>query len=328
MSLIEAGERMKKVYITSNIPDVADEILSEHFIVEKNIKNEFLSQEQLIEIGNEYDGLITSLTNKFDAETLSKIKEVEIFANYAVGYNNFDMEYAKQHNLVITNTPDVLSDTTAEMALALLFAVSRRVIEANQYLLKGHWEGFKPQLLLGQDIFNKTIGIIGAGRIGHRFAEKIRGFHMQVVYHNRKRDLAFEKSFNAKYLTLEDLMKVSDIVSIHVPLTEETYHMIGPKELDSMKENAILINTSRGPVIDEDALIKVLENHRIYGAGLDVFENEPNVNPKLLALNNVVLTPHIGSASVETREKMAVMAARNVKNVLLGDAPINLVEGL
>lgn len=319
---------MKKVYITSNIPDVADEILSEHFIVEKNVNNEILSQKKLIDIGNEYDGLITSLTNKFDAKTLSKIKNVEIFANYAVGYNNFDIDYAKKNGLIITNTPDVLSDTTAEMALALLFAVSRRVIKANKYLLNGQWEGFKPQLLLGQDIFNKTIGIIGAGRIGHRFAEKIRGFHMKVLYHNRKRDLAFEKSFNAKYLSLEELIKVSDILSIHVPLTEETYHMIGEKELALMKENAILINTSRGAVIDEKALINALERHKIYGAGLDVFENEPKINPRLMALDNVVLTPHIGSASVETRKKMAVMAARNVKNVLLGEAPINLVGGL
>lgn len=316
---------MKKVYITSNIPDVADEYLKTRFEVKKNTENKKLSKEELIVLGNAYDGLITSLSDNFDASVLSNIERAKVFANYAVGFNNFDVEYAKQNDIIITNTPEVLSDTTAEMAISLLFAVSRRVVEADRYIRNGKWQGFSPKLLLGKDIHNKTIGIIGAGRIGHRFAEKMRGFHMQVLYHNRERDLAFEKSFNALYKPLDELLKESDIVSIHVPLTKETKHMISQKELNLMKSDAILINTSRGAVIKEDDLVDILKNGKIYGAGLDVFENEPDLNSELMKLDNVVLTPHIGSASIETREEMALMAAKNVMNVLTGKEPNNKV---
>ncbi len=316
---------MKKVYITSNIPDVADELLREKFEVDKNVDNKKLTKKELIEIGNTYDGLITALTDKFDADVLSQIKRAKIFANYAVGYNNFDIDYVKENNLIVTNTPEVLSDTTAETAISLLFAVSRRIVEADNYVRKGKWNGFSPKLLLGKDIHSKTLGIIGAGRIGKRFAEKMRGFHMQVIYHNHDRDLSFEKSFNALYKPLEDLLKESDIVSIHVPLTKETKHMITKKELALMKSDAILINTSRGAVIKEEDLINVLKSKSIYGAGLDVFENEPEINKELVILDNVVLTPHIGSASIETREEMAIMAAKNVLNVLSGRRPNNKV---
>jgi len=316
---------MKKVYITSNIPDVADELLKTKFEVEKNTENKELSKEDLIELGNAYDGMITSLTDVFDASVLSKIKRTKVFANYAVGYNNFDVAYAKENNIIVTNTPEVLSDTTAEMAISLLFAVSRRIVEADRYVRDGKWQGFSPKLLLGKDIHSKKIGIIGAGRIGHRFAEKIRGFHMQVLYHNRERDLGFEKSFNALYRSLEDLLRESDIVSIHVPLTKETRHLITKNELSLMKPDAILINTSRGAIIKEEDLIDVLKNKKIYGAGLDVFMDEPNINSELLKLDNVVLTPHIGSASIETREEMALMAAKNVMNVLSGKKPNNKV---
>jgi glyoxylate reductase len=235
------------------------------------------------------------------------------------------MDYVKKNNLIVTNTPEVLSDTTAETAISLLFAVSRRIVEADKYVREGKWDGFSPKLLLGKDLHSKTLGIIGAGRIGKRFAEKMRGFHMQVLYHNHDRDLGFEKSFNALYKSLEDLLKESDIVSIHVPLTKETKYMITKKELALMKSDAILINTSRGAVINEADLINVLKNNEIYGAGLDVFENEPAINRELMTLDNVVLTPHIGSASIETREEMAIMAAKNVLNVLSGRKPNNKV---
>lgn len=316
---------MKKVYITSNIPDVADDLLKEKFEVDKNVSDKKLTKEELIELGNTYDALITSLTDEFTADVLSKINRTKIFANYAVGFNNYDMAYVKKNNLIVTNTPDVLSDTTAETAISLLFAVSRRIVEADKYVREGKWDGFSPKLLLGKDIHSKTIGIIGAGRIGKRFAEKMRGFHMQVLYHNHDRDLGFEKSFNALYKSLEDLLKESDIVSIHVPLTKETKHMITKKELALMKSDAILINTSRGAVINEIDLINVLKKQEIYGAGLDVYENEPTINKDLLTLKNVVLTPHIGSASIETREEMALMAAKNVLNVLSGRKPNNKV---
>lgn len=316
---------MKKVYITSNIPDVADEMLSKYFEVKKDRSNNPLSKDKLIAIGNEYDAILTALADPLEREVLEKSKKCQIFANYAVGYNNVDVDYAKAHNIIVTNTPGVLSDTTAETAWALLFAVSRRVIEADRYARSGQWNSFSPKLLLGKDIHNKTLGIIGAGRIGHRFAEKSRGFHMKIIYHNRNRDLSFEKSFNAQYKSLENLLKESDIVSIHVPLTEETKYMITKDELELMKEDAILINTSRGKVIKEEDLAEILIAKKIYGAGLDVFENEPTINEKLLGLDNVVLFPHIGSASQETRAKMAEIAAKNIIKVLNGKEPLNLI---
>jgi len=316
---------MKKVYITMNIPDVAEELLKKQFEVVKNTDNKFLSKEDLIKIGCEYDAILSSLTNIFDKDILSKCTKTKIFANYAVGFNNFDIDYIKEKNIIVTNTPGVLSDTTAETAISLLFAVSRRIVEADRFIRDGKWEGFSPKLLLGKDIYNKTLGIIGAGRIGHRFAEKLRGFHMKILYHNRNRDLCFEKSFNAEYCEVDDLLKRSDIVSIHVPLTEETRYLITKKELNLMKKDAILINTSRGSVINEEDLIDALETKRIYGAGLDVFENEPKINSRFLDLNNVVLLPHIGSASKETREMMATIAAKNIIRVLKGGEPINLV---
>jgi|LGOV01.1.fsa_nt_gb glyoxylate reductase len=316
---------MKKVFITTDIPDVADELLKKEFEVVKNINGITLLKDDLIRIGNEYDAILTTLTDKFDKDVLSKCLKTKIFANYAVGYNNFDIDYIKENNIIVTNTPDVLSDTTAETALALLFAVSRRIVEADKYVRDGEWNGFSPKLLLGKDLYNKTIGIIGAGRIGHRFAEKIRGFHMKVIYHNRNRELSFEKSFNAQYKELDELLKESDIVTIHVPLTEETFHLINKRELELMKSDAILINTSRGQVVNEDDLLEVLESKKIYGAGLDVFENEPYINERFFKLDNVVLLPHIGSASKETREEMAVIAAKNIIKVLNGGEPINLV---
>jgi len=316
---------MKKVYITTDIPDIAEELLKKQFEVVINTDNKFLSKEDLIKIGCEYDAILSSLTNIFDKDTLSKCTKTKIFANYAVGFNNFDIDYIKEKNIIVTNTPGVLSDTTAETAISLLFAVSRRIVEADRFVRDGNWEGFSPKLLLGKDIYNKTLGIIGAGRIGHRFSEKLRGFHMKILYNNRNRDLCFEKSFNAEYCEIDDLLKRSDIVTIHVPLTEKTRHMITKKEINLMKEDAILINTSRGSVIKEEDLIEALENKRIYGAGLDVFEDEPNVNSRFFKLNNVVLLPHIGSASKETREMMASIAAKNIIRILEGGEPINLV---
>lgn len=316
---------MKRVYITSDIPDVADDFLKENFEVVKNTKGKILSKDELIKIGNEYDGVLTALTNKMDKEVLKESKRAEIFANYAVGYNNFDVEYAKKNNIFITNTPDVLSDTTAETAVSLIFAVSRRIVEADKYVRNGNWKEFSPKLLLGKDIYNKTIGIIGAGRIGHRLAEKLRGFHMRVLYFNRNRDLNFEKSFNANYVGLDELLKESDIISLHVPLTKETENLITKREFDLMKDDAILINTARGKVINQKDMIDALINKKIYGAGLDVFAEEPFIEEELINLNNVVLLPHIGSASKETREKMAIMAAKNITSVLKGGEPINLV---
>lgn len=316
---------MKKILITDIIPEVGVNLLKEHYDVTMNTSGNGLTKEEMIASFNQYDGIVTSLTNSIDQEVIEACPNVKIMANYAVGYNNVDIESAVKRGLIVTNTPDVLSDTTAETAWSLLFAVSRRIVEADKYVREGNWKKFSSNLFLGRDIFNKTLGIVGAGSIGRRFAEKARGYHMTILYYNRHRDFEFEKQYNAKYVALEELLSESDFVSLHVPLNEETHHLIGEEELLLMKESAILINTARGAVIDQDALIKVLEEKKIYGAGLDVFEEEPNVPEALMALDNVVLLPHIGSSSTETRDRMSELVAHNIINVLEGRAPMTPV---
>jgi len=316
---------LKKILITDIIPEVGVNLLKEHYDVTMNSSGNGLTKEEMIASFNQYDGIVTSLTNSIDQEVIEACPNVKIMANYAVGYNNVDIESAVKRGLIVTNTPDVLSDTTAETAWSLLFAVSRRIVEADKYVREGNWKKFSSNLFLGRDIFNKTLGIVGAGSIGRRFAEKARGYHMTILYYNRHRDFEFEKQYNAKYVALEELLSESDFVSLHVPLNEETHHLIGEEELLLMKESAILINTARGAVIDQEALIKVLEEKKIYGAGLDVFEDEPNVPEALMALDNVVLLPHIGSSSTETRDRMSELVAHNIINVLEGRAPMTPV---
>jgi len=316
---------MKKVLITDLIPEIGVNLLKEHYDVTMNSSGHCMTKEDMIETFNNYDGIVTSLTNPIDEDVINACPNVKIMANYAVGYNNIDIEAAIKRSLIVTNTPDVLSDTTAETAWSLLFAVSRRIVEADRYVRNGDWKRFSANLFLGRDIFNKTLGIVGAGSIGRRFAEKARGYHMTLLYYNRNRDLEFEKQYNATYVGMDDLLSESDFISLHVPLNEETHHLIGEEEISLMKESAILINTSRGPVIDEDALIKALQEKRIYGAGLDVFENEPQVPEALITMDNVVLLPHIGSSSTETRDRMSELVAHNIINVLEGRTPITPV---
>lgn len=316
---------LKNILITDIIPAVGVNLLKEHYNVTMNTSGVSLTKEDMIESFNQYDGIVTSLTNPIDKDVINACPNVKIMANYAVGYNNVDIETATKQGLIVTNTPDVLSDTTAETAWSLLFAVSRRIIEADRYVRDGNWKKFSSNLFLGRDIFNKTLGIVGAGSIGRRFAEKARGYHMTILYYNRHRDFEFEKQYNAQYVALEQLLSDSDFVSLHVPLNEETHHLIGEEELSLMKETAILINTARGAIIDEAALVKALQEKKIYGAGLDVFEDEPHVPEALFALDNVVLLPHIGSSSTETRDRMSELVAHNIINVLEGRAPITPV---
>lgn len=300
-------------------------LLREHFEVEINELDRCLNKSELIKRIKDMDGVLTQLTDVIDEEVISNLNKTKIIANYAVGFNNIDIEAAKKRKIVVTNTPDVLSDTTAELAWSLLFAVSRRIVEADKYVRSGKWNQFSPNLLLGQDLNNKTLGIIGAGRIGKAFAKKSIGFDMKILYYNRRRDIEFEEKYDAKYVDLNTLLKESDIISIHTPLTDETYKLIGKNEFDRMKKNCILINTARGPIVDEKALINALKQKSIYGAGLDVYEKEPFISKELIELENVVLTPHIGSASKETRNKMSKMAAENIINVLSGKEPKNPV---
>lgn len=310
-----------KIYITRNVPLIPVELLKEHYDVEINPEDRTLTKEELIENFKGKDAVITQLSNIIDNEVLENAEDLKVIANYAVGFNNIDVEEATKRGIRVTNTPDVLSDTTSELAWALLFAVTRRIYEGNRFAREDKWNGFSPNLLLGQDVTGKTLGVIGAGRIGQAFAKKSMGFDMKVLYYNRSRDEEFEKKYNAKYVDKETLLKESDFISLHIPLTDDTKYMIGEKEFKMMKKTAILINTARGPVVDEKALVKALEKGEIWGAGLDVFENEPKIEEGLKKLDNVVMMPHVGSASKETRTKMAQLVVDNVLAVLKGDKP-------
>lgn len=318
----------KRVYITRKVPVIPVELLQEHFEVEINPENRTLTKEELIENLRNKDAVLTQLADKIDKEVLENAPNLKVIANFAVGFNNIDIDEATKRGIHVSNTPGVLSDTTAELAWALLFAVTRRICEGDRYVREGKWNSFSPSLLLGQDVTGKTLGVIGAGRIGKAFVRKSLGFDMKVLYHNRSRDMELEEKYNAKYVDKETLLKEADFISLHVPLTNETKYMLGEKEFKLMKNTAIIINTARGPVIDEKALVKALKEREIWGAGLDVFENEPKVEEELKNLDNVVILPHIGSASNETRTKMGEMTVENIMRVLNGEAPLTPVNKL
>jgi glyoxylate reductase len=271
------------------------------------------------------DGLLCLLTERVDAALLDAAPKLRGVANYAVGYNNVDLAAAAARGVVVTTTPDVLSETTADLAFALLLATARRLVEGDTLVRRGGWNGWKPDQLLGHEVHGATLGIVGLGRIGAAVARRARGFGMKVLYWNRRR--LRRAPAGARYATLPRLLTGSDFVSIHVPLTPETRHLIGAAELARMKRTAIVVNTSRGPVIDEAALTKALAAGRIAGAGLDVFEREPHVPAALRRLPNVVLAPHVGSATTATRTAMAMLAVRNLTAVLAGREPPNRVDG-
>ncbi len=305
------------ILITRVVPEICITTLKEAgFNVISNQEDKQYSKAELIQQLQNCDGAVTSSFDTIDEEVISSCPKVKIFANIAVGYNNIDLAAAKKHNKMITNTPDVLSDSTAECAIALLFAVTRRICEADRYIREGNWTSLRSNLLLGVDVTGATIGLIGAGRIGRKVAEKLKGFDMNIVYHNRSRDLELEKTTNATYVSLNDLLSSADFISFHMPLTSETEKMIGLEQFKLMKKNAIIINTARGKVIDEEALIFALENKLIAGAGLDVFYDEPTIPSALLSMENVVLTPHFGSGTVATRNKMGTLSANNIISYL------------
>lgn len=286
-----------------------------------------LSKQELMARLRDNDALICQLTQRVDAEVLSAGARLRVVANVAVGYDNLDVAAATARGIAVTNTPGVLDETTADFAWALLLATARRVVEGDRLARSGEWKGWDLMLMLGADVNGKTLGIFGLGRIGQRVAARAQGFAMRVLYHDAVRlSPHFEQDLGVEWAEKDQLLRESDFVSLHVPLVPETRHLMGARELALMKPTAFLLNTSRGPVVDEEALAEALAEKRIAGAGLDVFENEPRIHPKLIALPNVVLAPHIASASVETRTRMAVMAAENVVAVLAGRRPPNLVN--
>jgi len=272
------------------------------------------------------DGLLCFLRDPIDKEVINEGKNLKIIANYAVGYDNIDVEYAKSRGIYVTNTPELLTDATADLTWALILAVARRIIEADKFVREGKFKGWGAKLFLGIELKGKKLGIIGLGRIGKAVAKRAKGFGMELLYYKRNR-LSHEEEMElgVKFMGLEELLSTSDIISVHTPLTPETGNLINRERVYRIKEGAIFINTARGNIVDEDALIERLGEGGLFGAGFDVYRGEPNINPKLLELKNVVLLPHIGSATTETRLAMAKLAADNIISVLSGRKPLTSV---
>jgi len=317
-----------KVFVTRKILEEGLNMLRERYDVEVSDYDGIIPREMLLKKVKGADALLSLLTDNIDAEVMDAAgPNLKIIANYAVGYNNIDVEEATKRGIMVTNTPGVLTETTADFAWTLLMAIARRIVEADKFVREGKFRGWEPMLLLGTDVFGATLGIVGFGRIGQAMARRALGFNMRVLYYDNSRiDEQIEKELKATFVDLPTLLKESDFVTLHVPLTKQTHHLIGEKELKMMKKDAYLINTARGPVVDEKALVKALKEGWIKGAALDVFENEPEIEPELLKLDNVVLAPHIASASYATRSKMSVMVAENIIKALNGEVPPNLVN--
>ena len=319
----------KKVYVTRPIPEDGIEMMREKgFQVDVNPENKVLSKDELKKTIAGYDAVLCLLTDKIDGEVLDAAgPNLKIMANYAVGFDNIDVKAATERKIYVSNTPGVLTEAVAEHAFALLLSVAKRILEADKFTRSGQYKQWEPKGFLGPQIWGKTIGIVGLGRIGSFVAQITHGgFNMEVLYYDVKKNPEFEMRFSAKYRDLPSLLKESDFVTIHVPLLPATQHLISSEELEMMKDSAILVNTSRGPVVDEVALVEALKSGKIAGAGLDVFEKEPELTPGLADLPNVALTPHTASATREARSAMSKIAAENIIAVLEGKTPPNVVK--
>jgi lactate dehydrogenase-like 2-hydroxyacid dehydrogenase len=316
-----------RVLVTREISEEAVKRLKQHFVVESNQKDLPVSPRQLLQKLKGKDGAVTLSTDIVNDEVLVKNPQLKIVCNVAVGYNNLDVAAGTRHGVMMTNTPGVLDDTTADLTWALILSAARGLAYADRSVRARKWKRWRMMEYLGQDIYGKTIGICGFGRIGRGVARRAMGFNMKVLYANRSRaSEAVEQEFRASYVDKQTLLRESDVVTLHLPLSTDTRHYIGAKELALMKKSAILVNVSRGPVVDEKALVRALKSGRIFGAGLDVYEHEPTLAPGLAGLSNVALTPHIGSGTIETRLKMSNMAVTNCIAGLTGQRPPNLLN--
>lgn len=317
------------VFITRPIPQAGIDLIKKHATVVLRKTDTIIPRAELLQAVRTVDILLPILTDKIDAEVMSAAPNLQMIANYGAGYNNVDVAAATQRDIRVTNTPDVLTDTTAELAVTLMLSVARRIVESDGIMRAGQYPGWGPMLYMGHGISGKTLGVIGMGRIGSRVAEIAHhGFGMHVLYYTKHKERDVEKSLGAQKVTLQTLLKKSDVVTLHVPLVPETHHLMSTKEFKQMKNSAIIINTSRGPVIDEVALVKALRTKEIAGAGLDVYENEPKAAAGLVQLKNIVCLPHIGSATFETREAMAMVAAKNIVDFIHGRHLPNCVNPL
>jgi len=317
----------KSVLVSNVLPAEALAMIPKEIAVDYHNSQDPLPRPELIARLRGKDGLVCHIVSAIDDEVLAAAPTLNVVANVAVGYNNIDVAAARRRGVVVTNTPDVLTETTADFAWALLMAASRRVAEADRYVRSGQWDRWLWELLWGADIHGKTLGIVGFGRIGRAVARRALGFNMRVLYQDAvSADATVERDLRASRVDLETLLREADFVSLHTPFLPETRHLINARTLRLMKKSAILVNAARGPVVDEAALVQALQEGWIAGAGLDVFEEEPKVHPGLIALTNVVLAPHIASASRDTRVAMATLAVRNCLAVLDGKPPITPVS--
>jgi glyoxylate reductase len=317
---------MSTVLLSRRLPDPVMEELNRLFTLIGNVEDRPITRQELLTQVCDADALIVTLTDTVDMELFSNAPRLRVVALYAAGYNNVDVAAAKARAIIVTNTPDVLTETTADLAWGLLLAVSRRIPEAERLAREGRWMGWGPTQFLGCDVHGKTLGIIGMGRIGQAVARRASGFGMPVIYSSRRDAVPpGEKTLNGRHVSLPTLLATADFVSLHVPLTEDTRHLIGKEQLALMRRTAYLINTARGALVDEAALAKALAAGHPAGAGLDVYEHEPHIHPDLLRLPNVVLLPHLGSATLETRVRMGMMVMDNIIAALSGKEPPNRV---
>jgi glyoxylate reductase len=317
----------RSVLISNILPQESRQLIPANVEVDYHDSELPLSKAELIRRLQGRAGLVCHIISAVDEELLQAVPGLKVVANVAVGFNNIDVAAARRHGVVVTNTPDVLTETTADFAWTLLMAAGRRVVEADAYVRSGQWKSWRWGLLWGTDIHGKTLGIVGFGRIGRAMARRAQGFGMRVLYHDAVRaDAAVERELNATATDLPTLLRESDYVTMHTLLTPDTKHLINERTLRLMKKTAVLVNAARGPVVDEAALVRALTEGWIAGAGLDVFEDEPTIHPGLLSLANVTLAPHIGSASLDTRIAMASLAIRNCLAVLDGKPPLTPVS--
>jgi glyoxylate reductase len=315
-----------KVLITRPIPQSVIDHISRRCEVEVHPVDEPMSPALLASAMRDVDGVMPAGV-RISKEIIDAAPRLRVVSNIAVGYDNIDVEACNRRHILVTNTPDVLTEATADLTFALILAVARRVVEGDRYVRTGNWKHWQWNCLWGTEMHDKTLGLYGFGRIAQATARRARGFSMRVLYHARHRvSTDVEKEFAAEFVDRETLLRQSDFLSLHVPLTPETRHAIGATELALMKPSGFVINAARGPILDEEALVQALQAGRLAGAGLDVFENEPKVHPALLSLDNVTMMPHVGSATAETRLRMAMLASENLLAALRGERPPNLVN--
>ena len=311
-----------KILVTGNVPQEVILVLSKDHEVAVHQENRPMAQSDLLKSAADKDGILSMINDRIDRVLFDQAPNLKIISNCAVGYDNIDMVEATQRSILVTNTPDVTTDASADVTLALMLSVARRIVEGDKRTRTGGYKHFVPFDFLGTEVTGKTLGIVGLGKIGKAVARRAIGFDMRVLYFKRSRiEAAEETDLGIEYATFEDLLKEADFISLHVPLNKASRHLISTAELKMMKSSAYLINTARGPIVDEIALVEALQEGKIAGAGLDVYENEPELAPGLAQLENVVLLPHVGSATLETRTSKALRAANNLKAGLKGDRP-------